>query len=385
MADSDLKRILILTADAGFGHRSAADAIAAALREVYADGCAVDIVNPLDDRRVPIFLRESQTDYDKLVRKMPELYRFGYETSDTTAISKVIDGALVVMLFEVLADLVRKHRPDVIVTTYPLYQSPLSTYYGVFGKRIPIITVVTDLATVHRVWFHRGCDLCIVPTEAVRALALEYHLPPRKVKVVGIPVNPNFARRDQDKAALRAELGWRADLTTALVVGSKRVRNLRDVLRALNHARLPLQLAIVAGGDEALYNDLAGMEWHTEAHLYRLVKNMPTLMHAADCVVSKAGGLIVSETLATGLPMVLVDVLPGQETGNAEYVVDNDAGEWVQDPLGVLETLYHWLDQDGRLLAEKARNAQHLGRPQAAYDIADLVWEAAARTKPAAQ
>ncbi len=379
--NSDPKRILILTADAGFGHRSAADAIAAALREVYAASCTIEVVNPLDDRRVPILLRESQADYDKLVRKMPELYRLGYETSDSTAISKVIDGALVVMLFEVLADLVRKHRPDVIVSTYPLYQLPLSTYYGVFGKRVPIITVVTDLVTVHRVWFHRGCDLCIVPTEAVRTLALEYHLPARKVKVVGIPVHPNFARRDQDKAVLRAELGWRSDLTTALVVGSKRVRNLRDVLRALNHARLPLQLAIVTGGDEALYNDLVGMEWHGEVHLYHLVKNMPALMHAADCVVSKAGGLIVSETLATGLPMVLVDVLPGQETGNAEYVVDNGAGEWAKTPIDALEILYHWLDQDGQRLAEKAHNAQRLERPQAAYDIADLVWEAAARSK----
>ncbi len=381
MADSDLKRVLILTADAGFGHRSAANAIAAALREVYTDGCTVEVVNPLDDRRVPILLRESQADYDKLVRKMPELYRFGYETSDTAAISKVIDGALVVMLMEVLTDIVRKHRPDVVVLTYPLYQATLSTYFGVFGSRVPIITVVTDLATVHRVWFHRTCDLCIVPTEAVRELALAYRIPARKLRVVGIPVNPNFARREQDKPALRASLGWRPDLTTALVVGSKRVRNLRDVLRALNHARLPLQLAIVTGGDEALYSDLAHVEWHVEAHLYRLVKNMPTLMQAADCVVSKAGGLIVSETLASGLPMVLVDVLPGQETGNAEHVVDNGAGERAIDPVGVLEILYHWLDGDGQALAEKARNAQHLGRPQAAYDIADLVWEAATRTK----
>jgi 1,2-diacylglycerol 3-beta-galactosyltransferase len=380
MADSNPKRVLILTADAGFGHRSAANAVAAALREVYAESCAVEIANPLDDKRVPAFMRDSQADYDKLVRAMPDLYRFGYETSDKASISTVIEGALVMMLFNVLSDLVRKHRPDVVVTTYPLYQSPLAAVYGLYRSRVPLLTVVTDLATVHRVWFQRTCDLCIVPTEAVRALALEYRIPARKVKVVGIPVHPNFTRRDQDKPTLRAPLGWRSDLTTLLVVGSKRVRNLHDVLRVLNHARLPLQLAIVTGGDEALYADLSNVTWHTDVHLYRYVEDMPLLMHAADCVVSKAGGLIISETLACGLPMILVDVIPGQETGNAEYVVDNGAGEWAKDPIATLEILYHWLEQEGRVLAEKAHNAQYLGRPQAAYDIADLIWEATVRS-----
>ena len=375
------KRILILTADAGFGHRSAAIAIAAALQEIYADSCAVEIVNPLDDKRTPLPLRESQSDYDKLVRIMPEFYRFWYETSDSAAGSTVIGMALLPMLLEVMSDLIRKHRPDVVVTTYPLYQFPLYTVNSLLRRHVPLVTVITDLVSVHRIWLHRTCDLCVVPTEAVRQLGLGYHIPERKLKITGIPVHPNFARQHEDRPSLRAELGWRTDLTTLLIVSSKRVSHLRDVLRAINHTRLPLQLAIVTGGDEALYNDLLQWEWHVETHLYQLVKTMPMLMHAADCVMSKAGGLIVSESLACSLPMLLVDVLPGQETGNASYVVQNGAGAYAKDPVTALEVLYHWLDQDGRQLAECAQNAQRLGRPHAAYDIADLIWEVAARTK----
>jgi 1,2-diacylglycerol 3-beta-galactosyltransferase len=77
MADS--KRILVLTADAGFGHQSAANAVAAALQETYDGDGAVEIVNPLEDKHVPAFLRKSQADYDKIVRDMPELYKIGYE------------------------------------------------------------------------------------------------------------------------------------------------------------------------------------------------------------------------------------------------------------------------------------------------------------------
>ena len=76
------KRILLLIADAGFGHRRAAEAVAQALIETHGDECVVDIVNPLDDDSAPALLRDSQSDYDQMVRKWPGLYRLGYKASD---------------------------------------------------------------------------------------------------------------------------------------------------------------------------------------------------------------------------------------------------------------------------------------------------------------
>jgi 1,2-diacylglycerol 3-beta-galactosyltransferase len=142
---------------------------------------------------------------------------------------------------------------------------------------------------------------------------------------------------------------------------------------------LPIQLAVVAGGDDELYERLHEIEWHVATHLYNFVENMPTLMGAADAIVCKAGGLIVTESLASGLPMLLIDVLPGQETGNARYVIEGGAGELVDDPLDALETVYHWLEKDGALLAERANRARELGRPEASHSIAELVWVAGQR------
>ncbi len=105
---------------------------------------------------------------------------------------------------------------------------------------------------------------------------------------------------------------------------------------------------------------------------------MPTLMHAADFIVCKAGGLIVTEALACSLPLMLIDVIEGQETGNAEFVVDNEAGDIARMPLDMLETLYHWLSNDIRLLQTRAQNARKVGRPQAADEIAELAWTLAA-------
>lgn len=376
-ANEEPLHVLILTADAGLGHRRAAEAIDIVLRESWGEVCEVTVVNPLEDERVPTLLRESQTDYDRLVREVPQLYELAYEVSDANLVTSVVDGALAMMLFKVMQDIVACHRPDVIVTTYPLYQAPLAAVYRASDRYVPLLTVVTDLAAVHRLWFHDAADLCLVPTEDVRDEAIQSGIVSDRVHVVGIPVHFDLTREDWNREALRDELGWRQDLATLLVVGGKRVAHLGDTLRVLNHSGLALQLAIVSGDDRDLYRALQEIEWHVTAHIYGFATNLPAMMRAADCVISKAGGLIVAESLACGLPLLLIDALPGQEAGNAEHVVANGAGELAKDPLAVLETMRHWLADDGRLLAEKARGARRIGRPHAAYDVANLALAAA--------
>jgi 1,2-diacylglycerol 3-beta-galactosyltransferase len=104
---------------------------------------------------------------------------------------------------------------------------------------------------------------------------------------------------------------------------------------------------------------------------------MPPRLHAADLVLSKAGGLAVSEALAAGCPLLLVDVIPGQETGNADYVCDAGAGALAPGPVEALEVLCHWLADGGAGLRARAGVARRLGRPRAALDAAELAWQAA--------
>jgi UDP-N-acetylglucosamine:LPS N-acetylglucosamine transferase len=154
---------------------------------------------------------------------------------------------------------------------------------------------------------------------------------------------------------------------------------LGDVLNALNHSGLPLQIAAVAGGDDELFARLRDREWHLPARLYNFVDDLPAMMRASDFVVAKAGGLIVTESLAAGLPLLFVDMIPGQETGNADYAVAGGAAEIAADPAAALEIVYHWLADGGRLLAERAASAKALGRPRAAFDIVDRAWALASR------
>jgi 1,2-diacylglycerol 3-beta-galactosyltransferase len=373
------KRILILTADSGFGHRSAANAIAAALERKHHKECEVTILNPLEDRRAPGFLRDSASDYDRLIRNAPDLYRFGYKASDNEVPNFLIESVLTVSLYEIIRDTIRDFNPDAIATTYPMYQAPLNSYFTINRYFVPLITVVTDLVTVHRMWFSPNVEMCLVPTEEVRQLALKNGMAAKKIHITGIPVSPAFAANKKPKEELRKELGWEPNLTTFLAVGSRRGDRLIETLNVFNHFGKPLQVIALAGKDEKLHEQLESFDWHIPAHTYGLATNMADMMLASDVTICKAGGLIVTESLACGMPMLLIDVIPGQEEGNRDYVLKNGAGVLAETPMQTLETLSHWMAEDGLALKEASQNAKRVGRPNSARDTAELIWQAALR------
>ena len=247
----DKKTILILTADAGFGHRSAALAVKDALQELAGDQCDVHLVNPLEDRRTPFFLRDSQADYDKIIKEAPELYRMGYDMSDNPIPSAIAGSALMVLLYEVMHDLVATFKPDAIVTTYPLYQTALEAVFTIDRVLVPLFTVVTDLSTVHRIWFNRAADACLVPNAVVRNQAISNNLKPENIIETGIPVSMELVKETRSKIQIRRELGWDPDRLTLLAVGSKRVDRLIDIVNTINHSGYPVQIAVAGGNDEA--------------------------------------------------------------------------------------------------------------------------------------
>jgi 1,2-diacylglycerol 3-beta-galactosyltransferase len=284
---------------------------------------------------------------------------------------------LTLALYEVMGELVREYQPDVIVSTYPMYQSALVAYFALNEICVPLIVVVTDLATVHRLWFEPDVDLCLVPTEMVKKLALENGIKEEKVRITGIPVSPRFANNTRSKEDIRAELNWDPYLPTFLAVGSQRVERMVETLNVLNHFGLPLQVAATAGRDYGLMDKLKEMDWHIPFHIYGYVDNMPDMMLASDAIIGKAGGLMVTEALACGLPIMLVDMIPGQEEGNRDFVVENGAGVMVEKPIEVLEALAHWMKDDWQGLKVAVENARRIGRPNAAMDAADRIWGAA--------
>lgn len=378
-------RVLILTSDAGFGHRRAAQAVEAALQRRFAGDVETRIENPLDAPELPDIVRTIETSYDGIVTDDAMLYQLAYNATDAPVVAGLMQRVATTVLDSTLTRYAEEFRPAAVVTTYPAYIYGMIRTARKLGRDIPVDVVVTDLIGVHSLWFHEKAALTFVPTGSVLRQALDAGLDKTRLFLSGLPVHPRIAElQGRDRAELRRELGWDDDQITALIVGSSRTGQTMNITRLLDRSGLGLQIVAVGGGDPKLTRQLKETRWRGTVHTYGLVENMAEMMHAADLVICKAGGLIVSESLASGLPLILYEALPGQEVGNVRYVVESGAGEWSPGAIGALTTVYAWLASDRSIFEQRRAAARRVGKPRAADDVAEQVMRQAERTSSTA-
>lgn len=234
------KRVLILTSDMGYGHRSAARAVETALHNRYPGQVETEIVNAYDHNSVPGWLKEDPDNYNRMVREHPEMYQKSYQALNKPLPTTFYELGLMAVLGEAVSDIVKKVAPDVIVATHPNYLAPLKAIYTLRRQRIPVVTIVTDMGDVHVMWFNDVSAYTLVPTQWVYDSAIENKLAPDTVRMTGIPVNPALGDDTRPKADVRASLQLDPERTTALVVGSQRVNNLMNAVTMLNHSNLPI-------------------------------------------------------------------------------------------------------------------------------------------------
>lgn len=370
------KRFLILTGDAGFGHRSAAKSVEKALKEECGENAVTCIVDPVVERPASPILRKSQLDYDDNVLNKQDLYRFSYAISDNRPTCSVLEGALTMLLHRNMLRLIDEFQPDAVLSTHHMYNAPMGSVLLTRHMDIPFFTVVTDLADVHSLWFQSSPDRYFVASQAVKDQAIKVGIPEEKVVISGIPVDPNLAHPAVARDIQREVLGLDPAIPTLLFVGSPRVNGIYECLETLEGCHSPLQVIVAAGGDEILYNQIKERNWKFPIHAENYVPKLSNWMNCADFLVTKAGGLVVSEGLAAGLPILLIDNLPGQEDGNVRYVVENGAGLRIQNENELLTVVDHWLSDGQEDLKNVTENSRALGKPWASIDIARSLWQA---------
>jgi len=369
-------RILILTTDAGSGHRSAAQAIEAALLHHYRHHVQITIANPLHEPSSPSLLRHAEAFYLSTIQHAPERYDRAHALTDAAAYAALLRGAMRLAIGDALHRLLVRHAPDVVISVYPLFTALVADAYRNTRGRPGLVTVVTDLGHVHHAWFSPVDDLCIVPNAQVRTRALSCGLNPQQVQIVGIPVHPRFAAQRANPEMVRHDLGWRTDLVTVLISGGGAgVGPLAKLAIAADEACQNLQVVVIAGRNSELAATLRARDWKRPAHVYGFVP-LADMMYAADIIATKAGGLSVSEALAVGRPLLIYGAAPGQEAGNLEYVVRRGAAQYTPDSEHFVAALQRWIERpEARQAAAAAARAA--GRPLAAFEIADMVWDLA--------
>ncbi len=365
--------IVFLYSDTGGGHRSAAQAIIEALETQYPGQTTCDMVDIFRDYAPPL-LAHTPDIYPPLSRK-PWLLGGIFHLSNGAARTRVFLKILWPYIRMNLYRLIREHPADLFVSVHPLIDAPLGNALDMLALKTPFVTVVTDLVTIHATWYWKRSNLVIVPTEAAFACGIKHGFPPDRMRVVGLPVSRRYRPLTGCRQDIRARLGWPKEPPAVLLVGGgEGTGPLERIANAIDDARLPITLVIIAGRNQSLKGRLEGHPWNTPVRIYGFIQNMPEFMSAADILVTKAGPGTISEGLASGLPLILYSRLNGPEDGNVGYVVKNGAGVWAPQPEQVVNSICDWLEHPEKR-SQAAQAGLSLARPQAASEITHLLLE----------
>ncbi|EKX31174.1 hypothetical protein GUITHDRAFT_156659 [Guillardia theta CCMP2712] len=246
------------------------------------------------------------------------------------------------------------------------------------GKRIPFVTVVTDLGEAHPWWFNKGLDKMFVPIEEMKAQALEFGLKEEQVSVCGLPLRKGFWNIDsskKNKELMRDKLELKQDWRVVILIGGgDGMGKLKECAMSFfalkSSGRMQkLQIVIICGKNEKLQKQLT---WEAEKvkqgltecdiRILGFVSNMEEWMIAADVLVTKAGPGTIAEACCCGLPVLLFDFLPGQEEGNVTFVESSGMGEFVKDTTKVGGRCLDWLEDEEGLVRMQQASFKHAER-----------------------
>jgi 1,2-diacylglycerol 3-beta-galactosyltransferase len=265
-------------------------------------------------------------------------------------------------------------QPDIVVSVHPALNHLGVEWVKQTCPGVPFYTVITDMVTVHPSWVCPNVTRCVVSTLPARDQAIAAGMPAEKVTVCGQPVGLKFAHLSGKKGEGRKGVELDGERPCILIVGGgEGIGRVYDIARAIAQKVAQAQLIIVAGRNKHLKQKLEATAWEIPTQVYGFVTNMPELMGAADILVTKAGPGTLSEAFISGLPIIISGYIPGQERGNVDYVLENEAGAYAEEPAEIARLVDNWLRPDNDLLAQMKQNAVRLARPQASLEIARLL------------
>ncbi|THG08109.1 hypothetical protein TEA_021300 [Camellia sinensis var. sinensis] len=287
-----------------------------------------------------------------------------------------------------------EYKPDIIISVHPLMQHiPLWVLkWQGLQKKVIFVSVITDLNTCHRTWFHPGVNRCYCPSEEVAKRALLDGLEESQTRVFGLPIRPSFCRAVLSKDDLRVELEMDPELPAVLLMGGgEGMGPVKKTAKALGESLFdeelgkPIgQLIIICGRNKDLVSTLELLEWNIPVKIRGFVTQMEKYMGACDCIITKAGPGTIAEALIRGLPIILNDYIPGQEKGNVPYVVDNGAGVFTRSPKETAKLVAEWFSTKRDELKRMSENALKLAQPDAVFDIVKDIHELACQRGPLA-
>lgn len=374
-------RLLILSVSAGSGHVRAAQAIEAQARLSFP---AMQVQHLDIMQCVPLAFRKIYTDwYMALASRLPEAWGWLYRKTDCPSEGRHRPGWLdatrkllqQICTRRMLAD-IAQFAPHAILCTHFLPAEILANHKRLGRLSCPLWVQVTDF-DLHQMWVHEGISGYFVANEELAYRLQAQGVPRAHLVVAGIPVMPDFIAPLSRRACAKY-FGLDPERTTILIMGGGGgIGNMAALAQRLLKLDANSQLIIMAGKNQALLTALQSMAALFPQRLLAIgfTSEVPALMACADIAITKPGGLSTSECLVMGLPMVLVNPIPGQEERNAGFLLQEGVAVRADDAATLTYRLQRLLADPLQRQSMRTR-ALALAKPKAATEVLQIMSQA---------
>ncbi len=372
-----LKVLLVHGSHTG-GHRSAAKSLVQALNELpNVQARELDTLEVSSPRLV-----SAQKGFFSFVsEKMPSLRRWGFQLALKGSPLASWVGTAVLKAKAALSPQVlhgiQEQQPDLVVSTHSQTNAMLSYWKKAGQLDMPVHSVPTDFMA-HAIWAQDRVDHYYVAAEPTRQDLTRMGVEPSRISVTGIPISPAFARpSEESREALAGRLGLDPKLPTVLLMGgSLGLQPYEKLVAALEASPYPMQVVAITGRNQEAKTRLEALQGSTRhpLHVQGFVTNGADWMRAADVVVSKPGGLTLSELLALRKPVIVTNPVPGMEEAQVQRLT---GVAWSAPDVDAMRSQVEELLSDPAARAEVERSMDALSRPDSSYAVAAQVAEAA--------
>lgn len=362
-----MKKILILTAGFGDGHNAAARNVREAL-ELTAPEAEVTVADlyDLSYKRLNALAKKA---YLGAVRYAPQLWGGFFKLLDHSP--WLADGRGLAGLQKALAQLIAETQPDCVVSTYPAYGHLIQALYRDHCERpFRLVTIITDARSVNSLWYRAGSDRFVVCDEATAEVLRQAGVEEKAIAALGFPVSPLFAASPKDLPS-RPTPDQRLRVLYVINTGKKKCGNAIDRLLEIPNVELTVTVGRYSELKEKLARRVPAFDGRL--HLLGWTNQMPQLLMRSHVVIGKAGGASVQEAIAAKCPMIINQVIPGQEEGNANIVRDANIGVVADGRKEVARWVERLAEDGGEQWWQWRQQIEKISRPDAAMRIAELI------------
>lgn len=372
-----MKKILIFYASYGGGHLSAANSIKQCIEENYSEyeiklvDCMLYVNKPIN--------KITTTAYKEMAKKFPWVWGEVYNHAQKGPLAKISSTSNNILAKKLLS-LLKDYEPDIVISTHPFSSQMISYLKRKKLVNCILATIMTDFSP-HDQWLV-GKDFVnffFVSNNKLRDYLVSSGIPEEKVYATGIPLSNKFLMH-YNKSEIK--LSFNLDLNKKVILffgggefGLGREKTIKILSSFIDHSD-NYQIVAIAGKNEKMKLEFEKLV--ASKHAENIVKvlayttKVPELMSISDLVVTKPGGLTTTESLASGLPIIAINPIPGQEEENAQFLEDSGAAIWIKNKDNYDEIISSIL-KNSKKLQEMKINTKLLAKKNSTKDICKII------------